>query len=90
MKNNSYWYKFFKQKKIDKNTVIMAHVKVWDIKGKEIGCEIVWTGDTPEKVVDMIVRDYEISKIWNSKEFSFNRKNSINGKDSKANRSMVQ
>lgn len=73
MYNNTYLYKFFKAKKLDKKTTRMAYVKVYNIKGKEIGDAIVWGGDDPVKVVAMVVRDYELSKIWNSKQFSFNR-----------------
>lgn len=68
-----YIYKFIEKRKINATTTRLAHVLVYTIKGKHIGTEIVWSSQTPEQVVDMIVRDYELSKIWNSKKFSFNQ-----------------
>ena len=69
----TYYYRFQKEKKINSSTTRLANVTVINEKGKEIGKETVSKWQTVENVVDMIVRDYEISRIWNSKKFSFNK-----------------
>jgi hypothetical protein len=68
-----YYYKYQKEKKLNSNTTRMANVSVWDFNDKLIGNATVSKWQKVEDVVDMLVRDYEVSKVWNSKEFSFNR-----------------
>jgi len=70
---STYYYEFQKEKKLNATTTRMANVKVFNAKGNQIGCETVARWQKPDEVVGMIVRDYELQKIWNSKEFSFNQ-----------------
>ena len=70
----TYYYKYQKEKKLSTTTTRMANVTVVDAKGKQIGCETVSKWQKVEDVVNMIVRDVELSKVWNSKQFSFNQK----------------
>ncbi len=65
---NTYHYLFEKKKKLSETVTRMANVTVWDAKGKQIGRETVSHYQQPTDVVDMIVRDHEISKIWNKKQ----------------------
>lgn len=65
---STYHYFFEKNKKLSENVTRMANVTVWDAKGKQIGRETVSSWQKPTDMVDMIVRDHEISKIWNKKQ----------------------
>lgn len=69
----TYYYKFKKEKKLSSTITQMANVTVINEKGKEIGNATVSKYESVEKVVDMLVRDYELSKVWSSKHFSFNQ-----------------
>ena len=70
----TYYYKYTKEKKINATTTRMANVTVMDEKGKEIGSYAMSKWENVDKAVAMLIREYEISKVWNSKEFSFNKK----------------
>jgi hypothetical protein len=59
-----YYYKFQKEKKIDASTTRMANVKVFNLKDKEIGNATVSKWQKVEDVVGMLVRDYELAKVW--------------------------
>jgi hypothetical protein len=70
---NTYYTKFQKEKKINDTTTRLANVSVYTITGKKIGCETVSKWQKSDDVANMIIRDYETSKVWNSKQFSFNK-----------------
>lgn len=70
----TYYHRTQQERKINATTTIMKNVAVYNQKGKEIGRETVSKWQKVEDVVNMIVRDYELSKVWNSKQFSFNQK----------------
>lgn len=69
----TYFTKYQKEKKINAATTRLANVSVYDIKGKKIGSETVSKWQNSDDVAAMIIRDYELSKVWNSKQFSFNK-----------------
>lgn len=64
---SNYTWVYEKKKKLSKNVTQMAHVKVFNDKGKQIGCEAVAEYHTPEKVVEIIVREYSLRKHFNTK-----------------------
>ena len=70
---NTYYTKFQKEKKLKDKSTRMANVKVFDCKFKQIGNATVSKWQSIDDVANMIIRDYELSKVWNSKEFSFNQ-----------------
>lgn len=69
----TYFTIYQQQRKINSNTTRLANVTVYDAKGKKIGCESVSKWQDKNEVANMIIRDFELSKIWNSKQFSFNQ-----------------
>jgi len=69
----TYYTKYQKQKKLNATTTRLANVTVMNDKGKEIGRETVSKWQKVDDVVAMIVREYEIRKVWNKKKFSFNQ-----------------
>jgi hypothetical protein len=70
---NTYYTKFQKEKKINATTTRLANVTVYNTKWKQIGNATVSKWQDVNDVANMIIRDYEISKVWNSKQFSFNQ-----------------
>ena len=68
----NYIYKFTKEKKLDAKRTRMAQVIVYDLKDKVIGS---WAftylpkHNKEQEIQDkitMLIREYELSKIWNS------------------------
>ena len=70
----TYYTHYQKEKKINATSIRMANVTVFDKNLKQIGNETVSKWQSIDDVAGMIIRDYELRKIWNSKQFSFNKK----------------
>lgn len=69
-----YYYKYQKEKKLSLTITRMANVRVFDNKGKEIGHTTVSKWQKVDDVVNMLVREHEISKVWNNPKLSFNKR----------------
>ena len=69
-----YIYQYQKDKKISPTITRMANVRVMDLKGKEIGMATVSKWQNIEDIVNMLIREYEISKVWNSKNYHLTKK----------------
>lgn len=68
----TYYTEYQTEKEITPTITRMANIKVYTDRGKEIGMATVAHYEDKNKVADMLIRDYELNKVWNSKEFSFN------------------
>lgn len=69
----TYYYRVQQERKINATTTRMKNVKVFTENGKEIGSYAMSKHEDVNKCVAMLVRDYELRKVWNSKQFSFNQ-----------------
>jgi len=64
---STYYYKFQKERKINATTTRLSNVTVMNEKGKEIGNYAMSKWEKVDTVVSMLVREYELSRAWNSK-----------------------
>jgi hypothetical protein len=69
-----YYYKYQREKKLSPKLTRLASVKVFNYKDKEIGHATLSKWQKVEDVVNMLIREHEISKVWNNPKLSFNKK----------------
>lgn len=63
-------WEYVGEKKLDEKTTQMAHVKVYDLKGKLLETATCSKWQEPEDVADMLIREYSLRKVFNSKAFA--------------------
>ena len=69
----TYYIKFEKEKKLSSTITRMANVTVFNARYKEINRATVWIGKNSDEVANMLIREYELSKIWNNKKLLINQ-----------------
>lgn len=69
----TYYYKYQKEKKLSPTSTRMANVTLIDEKSKVVGNATVSKWQKVEDIVSMLIREYEISKVWNNPKLSFNQ-----------------